>query len=132
VCGVLGLMVYALAPSLSVLTVAAVSLGLSSAAVEMGVQAVVGERTALDQRGAAMAGWNAVTGARGIVAPFLATGLVAAGVIGVTGGFCGGRVSRSAWSCSCGHPVGASADTAIDRATVPARATGWPGIRRRT
>lgn len=84
--GVLGLLVYALAPSLQVLLLAAVCLGLSSAAVEMGVQGVIAEQTPLDERSAAMAGWNALTGLRGMVAPFLATGLLALGLVDVTGG----------------------------------------------
>lgn len=84
--GVAGLLIYAVAPSLPVLWLAAICLGLSSAAVDMGTQGVVAEQTPIDERSAAMAGWNAMTGLRGMFAPFLATGLMALGVVDVTGG----------------------------------------------
>src|SRR5947207_15697464 len=38
-----------------------------------------------EERGAVMAGWNALTGIRGAAAPFIATGLVQLGVLSVTG-----------------------------------------------
>jgi MFS family permease len=84
--GVLGLIVYAVAPSLQVLWLAAVAIGLSSAGVEMGIQGLIGEQTPLEGRSAAMAGWNALTGLRGMVAPFLAPGLLWLGLVDVTGG----------------------------------------------
>jgi MFS family permease len=87
--GVLGLLVYAVAPSLPVLWLAAMALGLCSAAIEMGVQGVVAEQTPLHERGAVMAGWNALTGVRGMVAPFLGTGLMAAGLLDVAGALVG-------------------------------------------
>jgi hypothetical protein len=46
----------------------------------------VSDQTPLATRAAAMAGWNALTGARGIAAAFLMSGLLQAGVVDLTSG----------------------------------------------
>ena len=48
-----------------------------------GSPAIVSDETPLAARASAMSGWNAFTGARGLVAPFVASGLVQAGVLSV-------------------------------------------------
>ena len=47
---------------------------------------VISDHTPLASRAAAMSGWNAITGARGLVAPFVMSGLVQFGVVSVTAG----------------------------------------------
>jgi MFS family permease len=84
--GVLSLVGYAVAPDVSVLFVAAAFGGIASASIDVGIGAVVSDQTSLATRSAAMAGWNALTGARGIVAAFLMSALVQAGVVDVTVG----------------------------------------------
>ena len=86
VAGVLSLVGYALAPDVSVLFVAAALGGIAGAAIDVGIGAVVSEQTSLATRAAAMAGWNALTGARGIVAAFLMSALVQAGIVDVSTG----------------------------------------------
>ena len=60
--------------------------GPRSASIDVGIAAVVSEQTPLVDRAAAMAGWNAITGARGIVAAFLMSSLLQLGVVEVTSG----------------------------------------------
>ncbi len=69
--GLLALVAYAFAPSVVVLWFAAVAAGIGSASIDVGIAAAVSDQTPLASRAAAMAGWNALTGARGIVAAFL-------------------------------------------------------------
>ena len=47
---------------------------------------VISDHTPLASRAAAMSGWNAITGARGLVAPFVMSALVQFGVVSVTVG----------------------------------------------
>ena len=84
--GVLAVVAYAVAPDVRFLFAAAVMAGIASAAIDVGISAVVSEQTTLADRSAAMAGWNALTGARGIVAAFLMSALVQAGIVDVTVG----------------------------------------------
>ena len=84
--GVLSLVGYALAPDVTVLFAAAVLGGIASASIDVGIGAVVSEQTTLATRSAAMSGWNALTGARGIAAAFLMSALVQAGIVDVTTG----------------------------------------------
>lgn len=84
--GLSALVAYAVAPHVVVLWIAALAAGTASASIDVGIAAVVSDQTPLVDRAAAMAGWNAFTGARGIVAAFLMTGLLQLGVVGVTGG----------------------------------------------
>jgi MFS family permease len=86
VLGVLSLVGYALAPDVSVLFVAAVLGGVAGASIDVGIGAVVSDQTTLADRSAAMAGWNALTGARGIVAAFLMSALVQIGLVDVSTG----------------------------------------------
>lgn len=85
VLGFVSLLLVAVAPSLLVLWIAAACVGLANAAIDLGLSTILGEHTALDERAAAMSGMNALTGARGIVAPFVASGLVQSGLMDLTG-----------------------------------------------
>jgi DHA1 family inner membrane transport protein len=84
--GLAGLIAYALAPGLAVLLIAALAIGLSNSSIEIGVTGVISDNTPLASRAAAMSGWNAITGARGLVAPFFMSGLVQFGIVNVTTG----------------------------------------------
>jgi MFS family permease len=84
--GLGGLVAYALAPGLAVLLVAALAIGLSNSSIDVGIAGVISDNTPLASRAAAMSGWNAITGARGLVAPFFMSTLVQFGVVSVTVG----------------------------------------------
>ena len=84
--GVVALALYAWAPGYLALCGAAVATGICNASVEVGTQAVISEHVATGDRAAAMAGWSAVYGLRGIVILFVGTTLVALGVVDVSGG----------------------------------------------
>jgi DHA1 family inner membrane transport protein len=84
--GLAALVAYALAPNVAVLWVAAVAAGAGSASIDVGIASVVSDHTPLASRAAAMAGWNAITGARGIVAAFAMSIALQLGLVTVTGG----------------------------------------------
>jgi MFS family permease len=84
--GLLGLIGYALAPNVVVLWAAALAAGAGSASIDVGIASAVSDHTPLASRAAAMAGWNAITGARGIVAAFLMSVLLQLGLVDVTSG----------------------------------------------
>jgi DHA1 family inner membrane transport protein len=84
--GLAGLIAYALAPALVVLLVAALAIGVANSSIDVGVAGVISDNTPLTDRAAAMSGWNAVTGARGLVAPFLMSGLVQFEIVSVSTG----------------------------------------------
>ncbi|MFO1541561.1 MAG: MFS transporter [Chloroflexota bacterium] len=84
VLGALSLLCYAFAPSLVVLWLAAILVGLANAAMETGWPSLVADHTSLADRAKAVAGLNALTGARGLIAPFIGPVLVQAGVLSVT------------------------------------------------
>jgi MFS family permease len=84
--GLLALVAYALAPNVIALWLAAIAAGMASASIDVGIAAAVSDHTPLASRAAAMAGWNAITGARGIVAAFLMSALLELGVVDVTSG----------------------------------------------
>jgi MFS family permease len=84
--GLSALVAYALAPDVAILWVAAVAAGAGGASIDVGIASVVSDQTSLATRSAAMAGWNAITGARGIAAAFLMSGLLQLGVVDVTTG----------------------------------------------
>jgi MFS transporter, NNP family, nitrate/nitrite transporter len=84
--GLSSLVAYAIAPNVAFLWFGAIGAGLASAAIDVGIAAVVSDQTPLATRSAAMAGWNAFTGARGIVAAFLMSALLQAGLVDVTTG----------------------------------------------
>src|SRR5205809_651702 len=84
--GLVTLVGYAIAPNVGVLWLAALAAGTASASIDVGIAAAVSEQTPLAARAAAMAGWNALTGARGIVAAFLMSVLIQVGLVDVTAG----------------------------------------------
>ena len=84
--GLSGLIGYAIAPALAVLLVAALAMGVAGSSIEVGIAGVISDNTPLSARAAAMSGWNAITGARGLVAPFVMSALVQFGVVSVTVG----------------------------------------------
>ncbi len=84
--GLAGLFAYAVAPGLGFLWFAAVVGGIAGASIDVGIAAVISDQTSLASRAAAMAGWNAITGARGIVAAFSMSVLLQLGVVDVTTG----------------------------------------------
>jgi len=84
--GLAALVAYALAPSVAVLWVAAIAAGAGSASIDVGIASVVSDHTPLASRAAAMAGWNAITGARGIIAAFAMSIALQLGLVNVTGG----------------------------------------------
>jgi hypothetical protein len=69
-----------------VLWVAALAAGAAGASIDVGITSVVSDNTPMSARAAAMAGWNALTGARGIVAAFLMSALLQVGLVDVTTG----------------------------------------------
>jgi MFS family permease len=84
--GLLALLAVAFAPSVVVLWVAALAAGAAGASIDVGIASVVSDNTPLSARAAAMAGWNALTGARGIAAAFLMSALLQVGLVDVTTG----------------------------------------------
>ncbi|HEY8800471.1 MAG TPA: MFS transporter [Candidatus Limnocylindrales bacterium] len=84
--GLIALVAYALAPNVLVLWLAAIAAGTGSASIDVGIAAAVSDQTPLASRAAAMAGWNAITGARGIIAAFLMSALLQLGIVDVTTG----------------------------------------------
>jgi MFS transporter, DHA1 family, staphyloferrin B biosynthesis exporter len=84
--GLAALVAYALAPEVAVLWIAAIATGAGSASIDVGIASVVSDHTTLSSRAAAMAGWNAITGARGIVAAFAMSILLQVGIVNVTSG----------------------------------------------
>lgn len=84
--GLISLVGYAFAPDVVVLWFAALAAGIASASIDVSIAAVVSDQTSLASRAAAMAGWNALTGARGVAAAFLMSGLLQAGLVDVTSG----------------------------------------------
>jgi len=84
--GVLCLIGYAVAPNVVLLWAMAFAFGAASASIDVGITAIVSAQTPLASRAPAMAGWNAITGARGIAAAFLMSALLQLGVVDVTSG----------------------------------------------
>jgi MFS family permease len=84
--GLAALVACAVAPNVGLLWVAAVAAGAGSASIDVGIASVVSEHTTMASRAPAMAGWNAITGARGIAAAFLMSALLQAGIVDVTTG----------------------------------------------
>lgn len=84
VLGALSIVCYAVAPSILFIWVAAALVGLANSAMEMGWPNMLADHTSMADRAKVAAGLNALTGARGLIAPFLGTLLVQAGVLSVT------------------------------------------------
>jgi len=82
--GLVSIVLYAVAPSVIFLWMAAVIVGVANAATDMGLASVISEQVPQEERGAAVAGLNALTGARGMFAPFVASIIVQAGILSVT------------------------------------------------
>jgi MFS family permease len=99
VLGVISLVAYAFAPAVGVLWIAAVLIGVANASIDIGLPSVMSEQVPLEDRAAVLAGWNALTGLRGIAAPFIAGGLVGAGFIDLRGGLvlCAVAAGIGAW-----------------------------------
>ena len=85
VLGLVSLTLYAVAPSVGFLWAASVIVGVANAATDLGLSNVIAEQVPQQERGAAVAGLNALTGARGMFAPFVASVIVQAGILDVTG-----------------------------------------------
>ena len=83
-CGVLSLACVAVAPNMAVMLVASILAGLSNAAMDLGIQGAMAAHTSLSDRAAAMAGWNSLTGLRGMAAAMAASVAVQAGLVDVT------------------------------------------------
>ena len=97
--GVLALIGYALAPTLTVLLPAVLLLGAANSSIDVGLNAYISAETTLANRAAAQAGWNAVTGARGIGAAFATSALLSVGLVSVTTGLllCAASAAVGAW-----------------------------------
>ena len=84
--GFASLAIYAFAPNVACLWVAAIAGGAAGASIDVGWAAIVSEHTSMASRSAAVAGMNAITGARGIVAAFAMSALLQLGILDVTSG----------------------------------------------
>lgn len=117
--GLAALIGYALAPDVGVLWIAALAAGAGGASIDVGIASVVSDQTSLATRAAAMAGWNAITGARGIIAAFTMSILLQVGIVNVTTGLllC---AAVSAIGVVLYAQTGTEAD-ADDRAAEPSR-----------
>jgi hypothetical protein len=82
--GVLSLACVAVAPNMAVMLLASILGGLSNAAMDLGIQGAMATHTSLSDRAAAMAGWNSLTGIRGMIAALAASVAVQAGLVDVT------------------------------------------------
>jgi predicted MFS family arabinose efflux permease len=80
------LVIFAVAPSLVGVLIAAVVLGISSAAVNVSWPLILAEHASLEQQASVAAGMATIMGARGLVAPFLLMLPISAGLLGVTEG----------------------------------------------
>ncbi len=82
--GLLSITIYAFAPAVAFLMVASVIVGVANAATDMGLASVISEQVPQEERGAAVSGLNALTGARGMFAPFVASIAVQSGALSLT------------------------------------------------
>lgn len=72
---------YMVAPSFALLAFTAVIAGIGNAAMDTGITAALSDGVPLGERTRLMAVWSGLTGMRGVVVPFLASGLVQLGVL---------------------------------------------------
>jgi MFS family permease len=84
VIGLVSLVVVALTPTALLLWPAMIAAGVAGAAIDLGINTTLSDETPLESRAGALAGWNTLTGARGLAAPFVAGGLVQLGLVSVT------------------------------------------------
>ena len=82
--GLLSIAIYTVAPSVAFLWVASIIAGIANASTDMGISTVISEQVPQSERGAAVAGFNALTGARGMIAPFIASIAVQAGILSLS------------------------------------------------
>ncbi len=124
--GLAALLACAVAPDVTWLWVAAVAAGAGSASIDVGIASVVSEHTSMSSRAPAMAGWNAITGARGIVAAFLMSALLQAGIVDVTTGLliCGASSAIGVALYVRTSPDASAASATVVPARVARAATG--------
>lgn len=84
--GLVGISLVVMAGDVRILWIAAIATGTANAAIDLGFAAVMTEHAPLKTRAAASAGLNAITGARGILAAFIMSVLLQAGILDVTSG----------------------------------------------
>jgi MFS family permease len=84
--GLAALVGYLVAPSVAFLWVAAAAMGAAGAATDTAIVAILSEETTLEERGAALAGWNGTTGVWGIAAPLTMSLVLGLGLITVSQG----------------------------------------------
>jgi MFS family permease len=118
--GLASLIAYAVAPSVALLWIAAVCAGLASAGIDIGLQSVLIAGAESDERAMVMAGWNAVTGLRGLIAPFIASAVVQLHLLDVT---------TTLLACSVVTAAGVVMFLRIE--TPQTARASLPGIRRR-
>jgi MFS family permease len=127
--GLASLVLFATAPSVVVLLPAAVLAGIGGAAIDLGISTAISEQTPMSARAAAMAGWNALTGARGLVAPFIAAALVQGSFVDVTTAMLGcalvSAVGVVLYLTARPKPAGSSREAAAD-APAPGLAIADP------
>ncbi len=83
VCGLSGILLYALAGEFIVLLPAAALVGAAGACTDAAILGVLSEETPVQDRGSALAGWNLTTGIWGISAPIAMSLLLGAGILAV-------------------------------------------------
>lgn len=81
-----GLLAYAFAPNITTVWIAALAVGVTLPALEIGIFAVLAQETSVDDRAMTITGWGAVMGVRGVIAPFVVSSLVQVGMIDITMG----------------------------------------------
>jgi MFS family permease len=97
--GLLSIAIYTVAPSVAFLWVASIIAGVANASTDMGISTVISEQVPQHERGAAVAGFNALTGARGMIAPFVASIAVQAGILSLTAALAVCAVSTAVGAC---------------------------------
>jgi MFS family permease len=83
--GAVSVLAYAVAANVAWLWLGSIAAGVASGAIDLGINAAVSAETSMATRAPAMAGWNSLTGARGIVAAFLMSILIQLHVLDVAG-----------------------------------------------
>jgi MFS transporter, DHA1 family, staphyloferrin B biosynthesis exporter len=119
VLGVVSLVGYAFAPNVAILWAMALALGAANASIDVGIASIISDQTTLAERSAAMAGWNTVTGARGIAAAFLMSTLLSLGLVNVTSGLV---------LCGVSAAIGVVLFARVDLTVVRTEATSLPAL----
>lgn len=83
--GLVSIVIYTFAPAVGFLMAASIIVGIANAATDMGLVSVIAEEVPQEDRAAAVSGLNALTGARGMFAPFVASIAVQSGILSLTG-----------------------------------------------